>query len=119
MAGALLFLYRWLVRRRLFPQLPRIWGVDRLRFIIFGSIFLVLGAAWLVLAVTSRPTPPTPGAPAPAVAARPPAPAPAPAQAKEEGETYFPLPHRSPAAGEERALPPTPNRDLPAPAAGG
>lgn len=123
LAGALLFLYRWLVRRRLFPQLPRIWGVDRLRFIIFGSISFVLGAAWLVLAVTSQPAPappgPIPGAPAPAVAARPPAKtaAPAPAQTKEEGETYFPLPHRSPAGGEERAMPPNPNRDLPAPTA--
>lgn len=107
LAGALLFLYRWLVRRRLFPQLPRIWGVDRLRFIILGAVFLALAAAWLVLAVGSRPAPPTP---TPAASPRP-----APPAASGDGETYFPLPHRSAAPGDERALPPATEPSLPAP----
>ncbi|MFZ5585509.1 MAG: SPOR domain-containing protein [Thermodesulfobacteriota bacterium] len=112
LAGALLFLYRWLVRRRLFPQLPRIWGVDRLRFIILGAVFLALAAAWLVLAVGSRPAPP---APAPAASPRPAPPAAAPPSASGDGETYFPLPHRSAAPGDERALPPASEPSLPAP----
>lgn len=118
LAGALLFLYRWLVRRRLFPQLPRIWGVDRLRFIILGAIFIALSVGWLVMALVSRPPESAPapmaGAGAPAGKRAPAAPAP------ENGEEkYFPLPHRAPAGGDERALPPGPERPLPAPETSG
>jgi len=34
LAAALFYLYRWLVRRRLFPQLPRLWSGDRRRFLV-------------------------------------------------------------------------------------
>lgn len=115
LVGALLFLYRWLVRRRLFPQLPRIWGVDRKRFIFFAGLFALLCLVWVGLAYLAQPTPEPPAPTAEKTVNPGPDPAQPPPPAVQPGEPgYFPLPHRSvQTAGEERALPPGPERSLP------
>lgn len=57
LAASLLYLYRWLVRRRLFPQLPRLWQGQKRGFLISSAAFVVCLAAFLVLGI---------GGPAPA-----------------------------------------------------
>ncbi|KIX15060.1 SPOR domain-containing protein [Dethiosulfatarculus sandiegensis] len=47
--AALIFLYRWISRKRLFPQLPRLWARERMRFVISSGMFLACLAAFALV----------------------------------------------------------------------
>ena len=75
--AALGFLYRYLVRKRLFPQLPRLWMGDRKRFFVFFLIFICFCGAFFVVSAITQPRETAPEArqaqrPAPALAGKPP-----------------------------------------------
>ena len=46
--GAIFFLYRYLMRSHLFPQLPRVWRVEKVRFFICTVVFLLCFGAFLL-----------------------------------------------------------------------
>lgn len=56
LAAALFYLYRWLARRKLFPQLPRLWSGDRKRFILSLVGFAVFLPAFVVVSLFSADT---------------------------------------------------------------
>ena len=47
--AAMAFLYRWIVRSRVFPQLPKLWKTDRLRFGISSAAFVVFILAFVAV----------------------------------------------------------------------
>jgi hypothetical protein len=47
--AALTFLYRWIVRSRIFPQLPKLWKSDRQRFVISAAAFVVFMVAFVAV----------------------------------------------------------------------
>ena len=49
--GALVSLYRYLERKVLFPQLPRLWRGDRNRFLVFGLLFPVCAAGFVFYSI--------------------------------------------------------------------
>jgi cell division protein FtsN len=49
--AALIFLYRFISRKRLFPQLPRLWARERTRFFIFSGLFIVSLAAFALVGI--------------------------------------------------------------------
>lgn len=124
MAG-LFFLYRYLVRSRLFPQLPRIWSGDRRRFLLLSSLFALSLGAFALVGILTRP----PAEPAPQLGYAPPAPpapaAPTPAEPTRLEAPELPRPDRpspppqalaepaTPPAREERVLPPQEPAPLP------
>lgn len=56
--GALVCLYRYLERKVLFPQLPRLWRGDRNRFFVFTGLFVALALAFVVVGLlTASPSP--------------------------------------------------------------
>jgi cell division protein FtsN len=63
--AALAFLYRWIVRSRVFPQLPKLWKADKQRFLISSGAFVVLAIAFAAVGIMgvgapSLPDPTTP-----------------------------------------------------------
>lgn len=102
----LAFLYRFLTRRRLFPQLPRIWRGDRTRSLIFLLLFMVFMAGFFGVSLWAPAGPPQPPAETATASQRPPITAPS-----FDGQ---PPPQPGPAApasasaqaGEQRVLPP-------------
>ena len=46
--GGIFFLYRYLMRSHLFPQLPRVWRVEKIRFLLCLVVFIVCFAGFLV-----------------------------------------------------------------------
>lgn len=57
--GALVSLYRYLERKVLFPQLPRLWRGDRNRFLVFGVLFPICAAGFVVYSfITATNLPP-------------------------------------------------------------
>jgi hypothetical protein len=60
LAGLLTYLYRWRVRKRLFPQLPRLWKRDRSRFFISSALFIVSLLAFMVVSLATGPSLPEP-----------------------------------------------------------
>ena len=103
LAATAVFLYRFMARKRLFPQLPRLWKSDRLRFVISLASFLVLSAAFVALSAM---------APAPAGEKAGPEiakPGNAPLGPSFDGQPPPPMPAKEKPAkghGEERVLPP-------------
>jgi len=65
--GGLICLYRYLERKVLFPQLPRLWRGDRNRFFVFGALCCLCGAAFVAVSVLTAtqapPDEPTPKSP--------------------------------------------------------
>jgi len=57
LAGALLFLYRYLTRKASYPQLPRLWFDYRRRFIWLASLFLACLAAFVLATLWNSPLP--------------------------------------------------------------
>ncbi|MEW5913745.1 MAG: SPOR domain-containing protein [Thermodesulfobacteriota bacterium] len=57
LAGALLFLYRYLTRKASYPQLPRLWSDYRRRFFWLASLFLVCLAAFVLASLWNSPLP--------------------------------------------------------------
>lgn len=55
--GALVSLYRYLERKVLFPQLPRLWRGDRNRFLVFGALFPVCAAGFVVYSMLTAAAP--------------------------------------------------------------
>ncbi|MFH1036299.1 MAG: hypothetical protein V1806_17515, partial [Pseudomonadota bacterium] len=55
--AAVFFLYRYLVRSRLFPQLPRIWSGDKRRFLALSGVFALSLGAFAVVGFLTRPAP--------------------------------------------------------------
>lgn len=53
--AALGFLYRYMVRKRLFPQLPRLWMGDRKRFFVFSLIFVCFFGAFFAVSALTQP----------------------------------------------------------------
>lgn len=125
--GAVFFLYRYLVRSRLFPQLPRIWSGDKRRFFLLLGLFVLSLAAFAIVGILTRPA----AGPPPQLGYAPPAgtTAPQPVASEEPNRLVapeLPRPDRSapppeapvetppaPALAsappsEERALPPQP-----------
>lgn len=45
---AIFFLYRYLMRSHLFPQLPRVWRVEKVRFLVCAVVFLLCFSGFLV-----------------------------------------------------------------------
>ena len=106
LAAAVVFLYRFMARKRLFPQLPRLWKSDRLRFVISLVSFLVLAAAFATLSAMA----PAPSVKETALQAK--KPGDAPLGPSFDGQPPPPLPAkpkppRAKDAGEERVLPPS------------
>ena len=102
LGGSLFFCYRWLMRSRLFPQLPRLWRGDKTRFLIALGVFAV---SLIGFFITSMLTP----APMAPLSTGP--------QAKKVGPSFdgqpppaFPGPGRPApqSQGEEKVLPPAP-----------
>ena len=60
LAGLLTYLYRWRVRKRLFPQLPRLWKRDRSRFFISSALFAISLLAFMVVSLATGPSLPEP-----------------------------------------------------------
>ena len=60
LAGALTYFYRWRVRKRLFPQLPRLWKGERSRFLVSTGLFIVSLLAFMVVSLVSGPSMPEP-----------------------------------------------------------
>lgn len=60
LAGLLTYLYRWRVRKRLFPQLPRLWKRDRSRFFISLALFIMSLFAFMVVSLATGPSLPEP-----------------------------------------------------------
>jgi hypothetical protein len=60
LAGALTYLYRWRVRKKLFPQLPRLWKGDRNRFLASTGLFVVSLLAFMVVSLITGPSLPEP-----------------------------------------------------------
>ncbi len=60
LAGLLTYLYRWRVRKRLFPQLPRLWKGDRSRFFISTALFAVSLLTFMVVSLAAGPSLPDP-----------------------------------------------------------
>jgi hypothetical protein len=60
LAGLLTYLYRWRVRKRLFPQLPRLWKRDRSRFFISSALFVMSLLAFMVVSLATGPSMPEP-----------------------------------------------------------
>lgn len=60
LAGALTYLYRWRVRKKLFPQLPRLWKGDRSRFLVSTGLFVVSLLAFMVVSLATGPSMPEP-----------------------------------------------------------
>ena len=137
--AALVFLYRYLSRSRLFPQLPRLWQGDKTRFILFLLMFFVFGvgfatASWLSQPPDIQPEPQKmavesqievgpsfDGRPPPEPSQTPPPGQMAAANPEERAlppaEPQGQAPQTSP-TGEERSLPPE-ARDSAQPAAAG
>lgn len=134
LAGLLTYLYRWRVRKRLFPQLPRLWKRDRSRFFISSALFAISLLAFMVVSMATGPSLPEPpqklvaeesqrpsfdGVPPPTI------PQPAPAQTAEpEPNTAQPSPKAAlptitpkdqtePMAQHQHALPSTPQVQQP------
>ncbi|MBI4799037.1 MAG: hypothetical protein HY794_09950, partial [Desulfarculus sp.] len=104
--GCLFFLYRYLVRNKLFPQLPRIWSGDRRRFLWLSALFAVSLGAFALVGFLTRP----PAEPAPQLGYAPPAAEPAPAAPAEPTRLEAPeLPR------PDRASPPPPAVAAPVP----
>jgi hypothetical protein len=63
--AALAFLYRWIVRSRVFPQLPKLWKVDKQRFLICSGLFALfsMGFAMVGLFGVGLPQEPNPTTP--------------------------------------------------------
>lgn len=115
LAGALTYLYRWRVRKRLFPQLPRLWKGDRSRFLVSTVLFVVSLMAFMVASLVTGPSLPEPpqkqlakkeqgpsfdGAPPP------PMPPPAKPEAPPEPKAEPPAaPYTTPAAALNNELP--------------
>lgn len=60
LAGLFTYLYRWRVRKRLFPQLPRLWKRDRSRFFISSAFFVISLLVFMVVSLTTGPSLPDP-----------------------------------------------------------
>lgn len=70
LGASLMYLYRWLVRRKLFPQLPRLWKGQQRGFIICSSAFVVTLAGFLLVGASDGPNgQPQPAGPVPSVQA--------------------------------------------------
>ena len=114
--AALVFLYRYLSRSRLFPQLPRLWRGDKTRALLFFLMFLIFGIGFGAASWLSQPPEPeamveqtlakSQAVLGPSFDGRPP---PAPSPAPPMGQTAANQP-------EERVLPPAaPQGQPPAP----
>jgi hypothetical protein len=53
--GSLFFLYRYLTRSHVFPQLPRVWRVEKKRFLMCLAGFILFFAAFLLTSWSSIP----------------------------------------------------------------
>ncbi|MDR1396893.1 MAG: SPOR domain-containing protein [Desulfarculales bacterium] len=53
--GSLFFLYRYVMRSHLFPQLPRVWRVEKKRFLMCLAGFIILFAGFLLTSWSSVP----------------------------------------------------------------
>ena len=56
LAGLFTYLYRWRVRKRLFPQLPRLWRRDRSRFFISSAFFVISLLVFMVVSLATGPS---------------------------------------------------------------
>ncbi|ADK86061.1 Sporulation domain protein [Desulfarculus baarsii DSM 2075] len=105
--GGLICLYRYLERKVLFPQLPRLWRGDRNRFFVFGALCCLCGAAFVAVSVLTAtqapPDEPTPKSPLDSFAAAAPETA-----ADWRQETAAPAQVEPPAQAPEE-----PGQDLP------
>ena len=134
--AAAAFLYRWVVRRQLFPQLPKHWKNDRQLFVICAAAFVVFTAAFIAVGMmggpeSSGPDPADPTTPAemrptgpsfdpplvPSPYEQPPAAATQP-QTRQESQAQSPAQPEQPSAPKTGAQePPVPDPDAEAPAA--
>ncbi len=55
LAAALVYLYRWIVRKKLFPQLPRLWTGDKKRFVFSFLGFILSLIAFVGLSLYTGP----------------------------------------------------------------
>jgi len=55
LVAALVYLYRWIVRKKLFPQLPRLWTGDKKRFVFSFLGFVLSLIAFIGLSLYTGP----------------------------------------------------------------
>ncbi len=117
--AALTFLYRWIVRSRVFPQLPKLWKTDRLRFGVSAAAFVVFMLAFIAVGMIGGGGDPDSGDPTTPAGQRPTGPSfdqpaapprpPAPLQPAEQPQSAEQAQAQPAAQAQLEPQPPTPN----------